>query len=198
MSAVGSRGSRKGCRKAIAVFLDRDGTINEDVGYLNNPQRLMPIEGALEAIGLLKRAGLKVVIVTNQSGLSRGLIGERDLRAIHERLMTMLSRRGVSIDGVYHCPHLPEEGCRCRKPKTGLVERAAEDLGIDPGSSYVVGDKVSDMELARNIGAKGVLVLTGYGRESLAELEEKGRPPHHVAMDLLEAARWIVRDLEGS
>lgn len=192
-----SKGLRSGYKKGIAVFLDRDGTINEDVGYLNDPQRFKPIKGAFEGIELLKRAGLKVVIVTNQSGLSRGLIGEEDLKAIHERLMAVLSRRGVSIDGIYHCPHLPDDGCECRKPRTGLVERAVKELGIDPNNSYVVGDKVSDVELARNAGAKGVLVLTGCGRESLIELERKGDTPHYIAMDLLEAAKWIVRDVEG-
>ncbi len=189
-----SQGSGEESKDKV-VFLDRDGTINEDVGYLDSPDGLVIIDGALEAIGLLKEAGLRVVIVTNQSGLSRGFIEEEALEAIHKRLLSLLSERGISIDGIYHCPHLPEDGCGCRKPKTGLVERALKDMGIDPDSLYVVGDKISDLELAHNIGAKAVLVLTGQGRESLAELGEDHKC--QVAKDLLEAAKWIVEDIGG-
>lgn len=188
-------GSGDSCR---AVFLDRDGTINEDVGYLNDPEGFVPIDGALEAIALLKGAGFKVVVITNQSGLSRGLIREEDLKAIHWRFLRMLGERGVTIDGLYYCPHLPEEGCNCRKPRTGLAERAIKELSIDPGSSYMIGDKVSDIELARNIGARAILVLTGCGRESLEALKGRDDLSFEIAEDLMEAARWIIRGTRGS
>ncbi len=189
---MGSGGS---CR---AVFLDRDGTINEDVGYLSDPEGFVPIDGALEAIALLKGAGFKVVVITNQSGLSRGLIRKENLRAIHERLLKMLEERGVTIDGLYYCPHLPEEGCNCRKPRTGLVERAMSELSIDPKGSYMVGDKVSDIELARNTGMRAILVLTGCGKESFEALKGRDDLAFETARNLMEAARWIVRDTRGS
>ncbi|MFQ5329675.1 MAG: D-glycero-beta-D-manno-heptose 1,7-bisphosphate 7-phosphatase [Thermodesulfobacteriota bacterium] len=176
-----------------AVFLDRDGTINVEREYLSSPDGLVLIDGAAEAVRMINEAGLLAVVITNQSGIGRGYFTEEAVDAIHRRLSEIVGKGGGHIDAFYHCPHHPDEGCRCRKPATGLIERAAEELGIDPANSYVVGDKAIDVELARKCSAKGVLVLTGYGTEQQGWIEP---PPDFIAQDLLAAAEWIVEDVE--
>ncbi len=153
-----------------AVFLDRDGTINEEVGYLRNLADLRLIPGAGAAIKRLNDSGMKVVLVTNQSGIARGYFSESLLQEIHDRLEQMLRDEGARLDAIYYCPHHPSAGnshytrdCDCRKPGTGLIDRAARDLNIDVKHSYVVGDKWSDVELGQRAGAHSVLVRTGYG-----------------------------------
>ncbi len=185
--------------KVPVVFLDRDGTINEEVGYLSNPSDLRLIPGAASGIQALNQAGFKIIIVTNQSGLARGYFSLSTLEEIHRRLLDELALRGAYIDGIYFCPHHPEEGCNCRKPRTGLVERAIRELGLDISRAYVVGDKKIDLLLAKNIGAKAVLVLTGYGQHELALLKkEKTVFPDIIAADLKEAAKLIITDYENS
>ncbi len=177
------------------VFLDRDGTINEEVGYLNHRSRLKFIKGAFEGIRLLNEAGFSVVVVTNQSGPARGYFPESLVFEVNELIAKEAEKAGARIDGFYVCLHHPDEGCSCRKPKPGLVYRAAYDLDLDLERAYVVGDRWVDLELARNIGAKGVLVLTGYGRGELEYvLPKKGLKPDIVAEDLLHAARHILLD----
>ncbi len=185
--------------KAPVVFLDRDGTINKEVGYLNDPSLLELLPGAANGIQALKQAGFKVVIITNQSGLARGYFSLTTLEEIHRELLRQLALHGAYIDGIYFCPHHPDEGCPCRKPATALVEKAVIELGLDISRAYVVGDKRIDLLLAKNIGAKGVLVLTGYGHSELALLvKQKIIFPDIIAADLQEAAELILADYEDS
>jgi D-glycero-D-manno-heptose 1,7-bisphosphate phosphatase len=189
-------GLTEGIMKNIAVFLDRDGTINEEMGYINHLNRFVLLPGAALAIRFLNEAGVKVVVITNQSGAARGYFAPSLVDEVHEKLTALLAAQGARVDAIYSCLHGPDECCACRKPKPGLIEQAAHDLNLDLSSSYLVGDRYKDMETARNAGVKGLLVLTGYGR---GEYEHQATswpvPPAHVAGDLLEAAAWIVEDL---
>ena len=182
-----------------AVFLDRDGTINRDVGYLNSPSQVELIDGSALAVKRLKDAGFLVVVISNQSGIARGLIEEEAVGRIHETLSGMLRAEGADVDGFYYCPHHPEGvldrfrcKCSCRKPEPGLVLKASEDLDIDLSRSYVVGDKVSDVQLAYKTGCVGVMVLTGHGLTELDAYPDKSARPHMVCRDLQEAAMWII------
>ncbi len=181
--------------KRPVVFLDRDGTINEEVGYLNHPSRFRLLPRVAEGLKLLKEAGFATVLVTNQSGIARGFFPASLVEEVHRRLQEELSRFGAELDAIYYCPHHPSEGCRCRKPRPGMVERAMRDLELDLSRAYVVGDRHTDLLLAREIGARGVLVLTGYGRGELAYyLPRLGLEPDLVAEDLFEAARKIIHE----
>lgn len=173
------------------VFLDRDGTINEDVGYLSDPDGLVIIGGAGKAISLLNAEGVKVIVISNQSGVGRGYYTEEDVEAVNARLKELLEREGAAIDGIYYCSHHPDIDCDCRKPKTGLAEKAALEHEI-ASRAYVVGDKATDIGLARNLLAKGILVLTGKGAHELEGMEEA---PDFIARDLVEAVEWILADL---
>ncbi len=177
----------------FTVFLDRDGTINVDAGYVGSPSKVVLIEGAGRAIKRLNEAGIKAVVVSNQSGVARGMFTLQDAEAVNKKLIELLAAEGARLDGVYFCPHHPDDGCGCRKPKTGLVEKAAKELGIDAGRSYVVGDKASDIELARNLGprVKAVLVLTGSGESERLRLPFQ---PELIASDLFQAIEWILVD----
>jgi D-glycero-D-manno-heptose 1,7-bisphosphate phosphatase len=176
-----------------AIFLDRDGTLIRDVGYLSSEEQIEVLPHVPQALRLLKEKGFKLVVVTNQSAVARGWLTEEKLARIHEALVERLAQNGIHLAGIYYCPHHPTEGvvpynisCSCRKPDVGLVERAARELRLDPARSYVIGDQVADMELARRIGAKGIWI--GGERPT-------GREPvrsYFVARDLKEAARWIV------
>jgi heptosyltransferase-2 len=178
----------------IAVFLDRDGTINEDVGYLNSPDGLKLIPGAAQAIRQINEHQLKAVVLTNQSGVARGYYSEEKLKEIHLRLEQLLTQQGARLDGIYYCVHHPDEGCDCRKPSLGMLGAASRDLSINLSHSYVVGDKLTDIQLARNAGAKGILVLTGRGQDQVAQLNHS--QPAFVARDLFEAVQWIVKDVK--
>jgi histidinol-phosphate phosphatase family protein len=175
-----------------AIFLDRDGTINEDTGYIGSPDKLSLIYGSMDAVKKINEAGIMVVVISNQSGVGRGYFTIEAVEAVNNKLSEMLGNGGAKIDAFYYCPHHPDEECGCRKPKTGLVERAAKELDIDLPSSYVVGDKVSDIEMAYKSGAKAVLVLTGYGAEHKGLLK---RSPDFVAKNLSEAVDWIIKDV---
>ncbi len=185
-----------------AVFLDRDGTINEEIGYLSDPEKVCLIPGAAEALVRLKMAGFRLVVVSNQSGVARGLFTEDDLHKVNLKLADLLEAKGAKVDAYYFCPHHPRHGemvdCECRKPKTGMAVSASEKFGIDLSSSYFVGDKATDIELGKNAGGKTVLVLTGFGSEEKALLEEKGMAPDMVSESLPEAADWIIEDLKKS
>jgi D-glycero-D-manno-heptose 1,7-bisphosphate phosphatase len=183
-----------------AVFLDRDGTVNEEVGYLRDLANLKLIPGAGTAISRLNRAGYLVVVITNQSGVARGYFPESQVHDAHSRLKDMLQVDSATIDAVYYCPHHPTAGdsryttlCDCRKPSTGLIDRAAADLGIDRGSSYMVGDKWSDVELAHRAGVSAILVQSGFaaddpGNTRPAHVED----PDYIARDLGAAVDWIL------
>jgi D-glycero-D-manno-heptose 1,7-bisphosphate phosphatase len=170
------------------VLLDRDGTINEEIGYVLAPDELRLIPGALEALSALRDLGLGLVVVTNQSPIARGTLTPEGLEAIHDRLRELLAEGGVTIDGIEHCPHLPDEGCACRKPGTAMVERASRMHGFDPTQAWVVGDHTTDMRLGRAVGARTILVLSGHGHQ---ELEAARSFADHVVADLLEAADVI-------
>ncbi len=189
-----------------AVFLDRDGTINEEVGYIDSSEKLIIIPGTVEAIRRLNERGMKVIVVTNQSAIARGIITEEDLNEINSALTEKLSMGGAFIDAIYYCPHHPTEGkgvyrveCECRKPGTGLLIRASYDFGIDLRKSYVVGDTITDIIMAKKAGAKGVLVLTGHGSSHLNMLRNVGETgmPAYIAKDISEAVDWIIEDSEG-
>ena len=179
-----------------AVFLDRDGTINEQMGYINHLSRFELLPQAIPAIRRLNEAGLKVVVVTNQSGAARGYFPASLVDQIHALLQKLLAAGGAHLDGIYVCPHGPAEGCACRKPRPALLEQAARDLDLDLSRSYLVGDRYIDIQTAANAGGKGILVLTGYGRGEYEYLRAAARvQPVHVAPDLLEAVEWILQDL---
>lgn len=190
-------------KKNRAVFLDRDGTICEEVGYLESIWQMRLIPRAGEAVRLLNEQGFKVVVVTNQSGVARGFFPESILEKIHAEMSLQLRKEGAYLDGIYYCPHHPTEGtapylqeCDCRKPATGLLLRAAESLNLDLPSSYMIGDHISDIECGQRVGAETVLLLTGHGQEALAKRETWTKLPSYIAADLYEAAHWVIRHSE--
>jgi D-glycero-D-manno-heptose 1,7-bisphosphate phosphatase len=179
-----------------AVFLDRDGTINEEMGYINHLSRFKLLPQAVPAIRRLNAAGLKVVVVTNQSGAARGYFPASLVDEIHTHLIRLLAAGGAHLDGIYTCLHGPDDDCACRKPQPTLMTQAARDLNLDLSRSYAVGDRYRDIETAANAGVKGILVLTGYGRGEYEYLRAAQKvEPVHVAGDLLEAVEWILQDL---
>ncbi|MDP2604718.1 MAG: HAD family hydrolase [Deltaproteobacteria bacterium] len=187
-------------KKAPAIFLDRDGTLIRDVGYLYRQEQVEILPRVAEAIRLLRGQGFLLVVVTNQSAVARGRLTEEELGRIHDALNARLAQDGAQLDGIYYCPHHPTEGvgpyhseCDCRKPNTGMIVKAVADLGLDSSSSYVVGDQTSDMELADRIGAKGVRIA----RELVVGGDSPGSK-HPVVTDLWQAAEWIVGDLKQS
>ncbi len=182
---------------APVVFLDRDGTLNLDPGYLNHPDAVRLLPGVGPAVARLNAAGFKTVVVSNQSGLGRGLIEPEALEAIHHRMRQLLAEDGARLDGIYVCPHRPEEGCACRKPAPGLVARACEELGVSVKGSWVVGDKATDVELARNVGATAVFVASGdRPEEERAKMSARGLTPDYEARDLGAAVEWILAKVE--
>lgn len=170
------------------VLLDRDGTINEEIGYVLRPEELRLIPGALDALAELQGLGLGLVVVTNQSPVGRGLITEAELDAIHERLRELLAEGGVTLDRIEVCPHRPDEGCACRKPGRLMVDRAAAALGCDPRDGWIVGDHAGDMALGRAVGARTILLRTGHGEE---ELQKARSDADDVVADLAAAAALI-------
>jgi D-glycero-D-manno-heptose 1,7-bisphosphate phosphatase len=177
-----------------AVFLDRDGTISEEVGYLNHPSRFRMFPFAAEAIRRLNQAGLPVIVVTNQSGVGRGYFPESLVDAVHEMMSKELATQGARLDAIYYCPHNSADACDCRKPKTGLLERAAREHSLDLKRSFVVGDRHGDIVLGQNAGARSILVRTGYGEGELAWHASKWpRQPDFIAATLNEATDWILR-----
>ncbi|HLL16205.1 MAG TPA: HAD family hydrolase [Pyrinomonadaceae bacterium] len=187
--------------KRRAVFIDRDGTISEEVGYVNHPSRYRVFPYAAEAIKLLNEAGWLAVLVTNQAGVARGYFSEEVIGAVHALLARELEAGGARLDAIYYCPHHPSVGeppyrfdCDCRKPRPGLVRRAAVDLDIDIAHSWMVGDRYGDTELARNAGLRAAFVLSGYGRgEWEYQRGEWRHQPDLVAENLLEAVRLITK-----
>lgn len=191
----------------IAVFLDRDGVINEEVGYLDSLDKLKVIPSAYEAIRMINHSGMMAVVVSNQAGVAKGLFTEDFVRETNDCLQTMLNRNGACIDRFYFCPHHPTEGmepyrriCDCRKPAPGMLLRAARDLNIDLKKSYFIGDRFRDMEAAKNAEVKGILVKTGYGWELLQDDgPDKATPesqPDFIAADILDAVRWIFDQMD--
>jgi D-glycero-D-manno-heptose 1,7-bisphosphate phosphatase len=177
-----------------AVFLDRDGVIADEVGYLNHISRFRMFPFAAEAIRQLNESAWAVVVVTNQSGVGRSYFPESLVREVHEAMTKELSAAGAKLDGIYYCPHVSADNCSCRKPKTGMLDSAATEHHLDLKRSFVVGDKYADIELARNAGAQGILVRTGYGAGEIAcHSKNWAIQPVRIADDLLAAAQWILR-----
>ncbi len=171
-------------KKQKAAFIDRDGTLIEEVNFLSRLEDLQLFSYTAEAIRLLKEDGFLIVVVTNQSGVGRGIFEESAMHAIHAQIQSDLT-----LDAFYFCPHLPTDGCRCRKPNTGMIEQALKNFSIDLENSWIIGDKAIDVETGFNAQIKTALVLTGYGREAASELERK---PDVTAENLLEAVKRIT------
>lgn len=181
-------------RLRAAVFLDRDGTLCEEVGYLNHVSRFRMFPFVTAALRRLNDAGYPAIIVSNQSGVARGYFPESLVLQVHEAMRQQLSEASAKLEAIYYCPHASSENCSCRKPKTGMLERAAREHGIDLQRSFVVGDRYTDIELAHNAKVRGILVRTGYGEGELAWHAAKWpAPPDFVASDLAEAVDWILR-----
>jgi D-glycero-D-manno-heptose 1,7-bisphosphate phosphatase len=202
-----------------AVFLDRDGTVSEEIGYIHRADipKYSLVAGVAPALKRLREAGYALVVLTNQSGVGRGYFGADVVDAVHARMRELLRAQGADVDAVYYCPHHPDPAakadnghvpagrvesvpvpelsidCACRKPKPGLALKAAQELGLDLSRSWMVGDKKADLGLAEAAGLKGgILVLTGYGVDTLEKLKAKGQEPAHVAADLSAAAGIIL------
>lgn len=185
------------------VFLDRDGTINEEVNYLYRPEDLKLLKGVAEAIRMLNEAGFQVIVITNQAGVGRGYYTESDVETLHQFLNSQLKKEGAHIDAFYYCPHHPEHGigiykvkCQCRKPETGMFLMAEKDFSVDKGHSYMVGDKLIDAEAGRNYGVTTVLVGTGYGKKIYQRDQENNQMADtaydYYAENLKKAAKWII------
>jgi D-glycero-D-manno-heptose 1,7-bisphosphate phosphatase len=185
--------------KNRAVFLDRDGTINAEAGYPADYSRISIYPASFGAVRLLNRGGLLAIVITNQSGVGRGYFSEEVLADIHDKMKEAFAARDARLDAIYYCPHFEDSEraeyrrrCDCRKPAAGLARRAASEFRLDLSRSYTVGDKVEDIIFGMNIGATPILVLTGFGRESLERLREQRVKPAFIAPDILAAAEWIL------
>ncbi len=185
-----------------AIFLDRDGTIIEEVEYLSRLGDLKLIAGVGPAIARLNRLALPVILVSNQSGIARGYFDEEFVRQCHRRLQEMLKPYRARIDDFFFCPHHPDHGrpedrqCDCRKPAPGMLLEAANRHNLDLRQCFVVGDKASDLELAKRVGGRGILVLTGYGRQTATRTATDNLEPAAIARDLAAAVDWIIGELD--
>jgi D-glycero-D-manno-heptose 1,7-bisphosphate phosphatase len=188
-----------------AIFIDRDGTLSQEIGYVNHVSRFRLFPFAVDAIRLVNRSGHLAVLVTNQAGVARGYFPEATITAVHESVTATMARGGAHFDAIYYCPHHPSVGeapyrldCDCRKPRPGLLHRAERELSADLGRSYVIGDRLGDLQLAWSVGATAVLVKTGYG---LGELENHAprwrRQPDIVADNLLHAVELVLTRAEA-
>ncbi len=183
-----------------AVFIDRDGTISEEVGYINHVSRFTLFPYSASAVKRLNQNGWLAIITTNQAGVARGYFSEKMVKDVHQRLTDALEQSGAKLDAIYYCAHHPSLGdppyrldCDCRKPRPGLISRAARDLDIDLSESWMVGDRYSDIEVARNAGVKSAFVLSGYGRgEWEHQSKSWAHQPDLVAENLLEAVEQII------
>lgn len=198
-------GQPDGRPRTAAIFLDRDGTLTEEVGYINHISRARLFPWTAHAIRMLKSTGLPVIVVTNQSGVGRGYFTEELVNQVHQKIQNELAAVGTSVDAYFYCPHHPSatlqhyrQECRCRKPSTGMAEEAAERFGIDLKASYVVGDTYRDMQMGFNIGARTILLMTGYGRgEYEHHRSQWPRMPNLTAVNLQAASEIIVRELNA-
>ncbi len=188
-----------GTHLAPTVFLDRDGTLIEEVGYLSHLDRIALYPWSIESVKLLNRAGFKVVVVTNQAGVARGLFDEDFIDEAHRFLDQKFGDGGATIDKFYYCPHHPEASveayrseCDCRKPKAGMLWKAAQELQLELSHSFVIGDRLSDLRLGQAVGARSLLVRTGYGETTARELTDDVEVAY-TAPELMTAVAWILR-----
>ena len=196
-----------GVNRAPALFVDRDGTVMVDKGYLSDPEQVELLKGSAEALRLAKAGSYRIVIVTNQSGVARGYFGTREVERTNGRLLELLAAEGVDVDGIYYCPHHSTEGkvpefsieCQCRKPSSGMAEQAALDLGVDLRRSIVIGDTPADYDLGRIIGGQSLLVRTGYGAMTEEQLKSTGQMSSGCVFDdLLQAVEHVIRTKDKS
>ena len=188
------------------VFLDRDGVINRNppnMGYVRRWSEFSFIPNARKAIRELTQNGYRIIVVTNQSGIGRGLFTEDSLRDIHARMVSEIVAAGGKIDAVYYCPHHPEAGCECRKPKPGMLTRAVREHNIELSSAYLIGDSTTDIEAGRSVGAQTLLVLTGLGQKSYhhyintkpsGRADKNGHRPDKIFTNLYTATRWLLKN----
>ena len=188
----------------IAVFIDRDGTINEEVGYVDSIERFHILPAVSQAILRLNENNIPAIVITNQSGIARGYFSADFVTKLHDCMIKELEKQNCRVSGIYVCPHHPDEGCACRKPKPGMLLKAAKDYSITLHNSYVIGDKIIDIKTAHSVGAKGILVLTGYGAEEIKSLTKNSANnspnnledrPDYVAANLYEAVEWIIKEV---
>ncbi len=183
--------SKNADRLQKAIFLDRDGTINREVDHLRGPEEFELLPGAAEAIAGWNAHDWIVILVTNQAGIGRGLFPADTVDAVHKKMARDLAVCGAHVDGIFICPHHPDEGCDCRKPKTLMFEQAAREFHIDFSRSYLIGDKLADLLPARKLGARAILVRTGYGSEEEAEARNSQEPEIAVVSDLKDAYHYV-------
>jgi D-glycero-D-manno-heptose 1,7-bisphosphate phosphatase len=184
--------------KNRAVFLDRDGTIIDDVGYLSSAKGIHFIKGAITAMAALKKMGFKLIVVTNQSGVARGFFPESFVAVAHARLQKLLRPRNAAVDAFYYCPHHPDgtikkyaKKCQCRKPLTGMLKQAKKDWNIDLKQSYMIGDHAADVLLGQNGGLTSIFVQTGHGRQEMTKIKSLQKQPDYIARSIRGAAVWI-------
>jgi len=185
--------------KNKAVFLDRDGTLIQERGHIGTIRQVRFIPGAFAALKKLRQSGFKIVIVSNQSGVARGIISQSQVEKVNRHILNVLNLHNIKIDALYYCPHHPQYGngsykkkCACRKPAAGMATTAQKKLNLSLRKCYVIGDKLTDVEMAQKIKAKGILVLTGFGREQWSKAENHPGQPDFLAKNILDAASWIV------
>ncbi|MCX5782106.1 MAG: HAD family hydrolase [Elusimicrobia bacterium] len=183
-------------KKNRAVFIDRDGTIIHEKNYLRKVNEIKLLSGAVEALKILKEKKFKLILVTNQSGIARGFLTTNKLKQIHKYLESMLLRKGVKLDAVYFCPHGPDSGCDCRKPNLGMVKRAQKKFNINLKKSFTVGDHANDYLLGKNMGGKGIFILTGHGKQELKKIKKDKIliKPEKIFKNFLYAAKYMVKN----
>lgn len=185
-----------------AVFLDRDGTLNEDPGYLGDPDEVKLLPGVLDGLFRLKNSGFKLIVISNQSGIARGLISEKDVINVNSQINVLLQEKDIQIDAFYFCPFHPdfntEEECKCRKPLPTMVFQAADEHKIDIRRSYLIGDSVQDIICGFNAGLKTILVKTGNGVESFSILQKENKLPSFVAENISDACNYIINNSTGA
>jgi len=182
--------------KNIAVFLDRDGTINEENNFISNPDEVVLIPKSAEAIRELNQRAIKVFVISNQSGIARGYFSENDLQKVNQRLLHLLKKENAFVDKIYYCPHVDEDNCDCRKPKPGMLKQAEQEFNIDLKNSYVIGDRFVDVDAGKNISAKTILVKTGYGEQSFKWGKENNQHADFTAQNLFEGIQWILKQIK--
>jgi D-glycero-D-manno-heptose 1,7-bisphosphate phosphatase len=186
----------------IGIFLDRDGTINEELEYISDPEDVKLIPGSAEAIREANLLGLKVFVISNQSGIARGLIKEEELARVNDKLVELLKVTGARLDAIYYCPHHPDYGehphstsCDCRKPGSGMLKKAESEFDIDLKRSFVIGDRIVDIQTAIPVGAKSILVLTGYGQNEYEHVKSQKINVDYIAKNLHDAMRFVKKSL---
>ncbi len=176
------------------ILLDRDGTIIVDKNYPSHPDQIELLPNASEGLRRMQSLGFGLIVISNQSGIGRGYFTVEQLQKVHERFLNLLKSEGIVLDGLYFCPHAPQDNCTCRKPETGMVDQARKVIGFNPDESFVIGDKAADVQLADNIGAKSILVRTGYGVQTEKDSSVK---PDFVVDNLWEASEILGETVSG-